>query len=94
MSQDRGGMQEPTGGTWRQPSTVKVCVSTSLEILMVLPVVRPLMHGQQKMFLSILEHLRVNTNGNAIHDINSSSVTCDLAVSGMFAAVIIATLFC
>ena len=61
---------------------------------MVLPVVRPLMHGQQKMFLSILEHLRVNTNGNAIHDINSSSVTCDLAVSGMFAALIIATLFC
>ena len=33
-------------------------------------------------------------NGDAIHVVNYSLVTCDMADSGVFAALIIATLFC
>ena len=34
MSCDRGGKQEPMGGTCRTPSVVKVTFSTSLEVSM------------------------------------------------------------
>ena len=49
------------------------------------------------MLLSILEHLLWLTakgKGNDIHGVNYSLVTCDFASSGVFAALMIATLFC
>ena len=60
-------------------------------------VVWPLLGGQPKVLLSILENmsrLTAKGKGNDIHGVNYSLVTCDFAVSGVFAALMIASMFC
>ena len=57
------------------------------------PVVQLLLGGQLNVLLSIFEHLRVNSKGNDIYSVNYSLVTCDFSDSGVFADLMIATLF-